>query len=1030
MQEKKQQEEISFPQMEDEILKFWQKNKIFEKSIKNPPAGGKPKGDYVFYDGPPFITGLPHYATLLPSIAKDVVPRYWTMKGYRVERVWGWDCHGLPAENKVEEELGLKNKKDIEKLGVGKFINACRDYVKQGSEKWEWYINRIGRWVDMKNAYKTMDSDFMESVIWSFKKLYDDGFIYEGYRSSLHCPRCATPLSKFEITMDAGSYKDVTDKSVVVKFKLKNQENTYILAWTTTPWTLPGNLALAVGENIDYVKVKRLDQKKHFETGVVEYENLIIAKDIFEKISDEYKHEINSAFGFMSSAFGFMLHNKKEREEGIEITSRIEELKSKDLVGLEYEPLFDLKNSKIKNSPNAYKIYSADFVTTEDGTGIVHIAPNFGEDDFNLGQKENLPIVDIMDENGIYTKEAGEWEGLYFKKANTKALEELGNKLFTSFDFTHSYPFCYRCGTPLIYKSQKAWYLKIDKIREQLLETNKSINWVPEYFKEGRFKYNLENAPDWCLSRSRYWGSPIPVWKCENIGCNNIKVIGSINELKKNSVQNIKDSEIDLHKPNIDEVKLKCDKCGGEMKRVPEILDCWFESGSMPYAQWHYPFDRKDDFDKIFPADFIVEYTGQLRGWFYYLHVLSNCLFNSVAFKNVIVTGVLAGNDGRKMSKSLGNYPDPKMVLEKYGSDGLRMYFMNSSIMNGDDMNLSEQDIQTVLRKNVMLLWNVYKFYEIYASDQDYVANEEYPKSNNILDKWILARLNQLIKEVTENMDRYDLPKASRPITDFIDDLSTWYLRRSRDRFKGEDEKDKKLALQTTGYVLLQLSKIMAPFMPFIAEQVWQNIIGNNFEDENKSVHLENWVEQQPEHKDLKVIEEMNLVRQIVEQGLSARAEKGIKVRQPLGEFKVKIEKLKIGDELINLIKDELNVKEVSFVKKLESKDNWIIKETENFKIALNTKITHELELEGYAREIVRTINNLRKDAGLSINDSAEIYHTKDSELEEIFKTHGKDILKDTLCLKHKASDMNEIEMKKKVKIGEKKVLIGIKISN
>ncbi|MCD4761574.1 class I tRNA ligase family protein [bacterium] len=492
MTNKNEKEKINknpFSIMEEEVLEFWNKSKTFEKSVEKEA----PHGDYVFYDGPPFITGLPHYATLLPSIAKDVVPRFWTMKGYRVERVWGWDCHGLPAENQVEKELGLKNKNDIEKLGIGKFIDACRNYVDSGSEQWEWYIKRIARWVDMKNAYKTMDLKFMESVIWAFKELYEKDLIFEGHRSSLHCPRCATPLSKFEITMDAGSYKDVSETSVVVKFKIKNKDNTYILAWTTTPWTLPGNLALAVGKKLKYVAIKITGDNSTYILNQERAEEILSGK--------EYKI--------------------------------LKELKGKELIGLEYEPLFGLNNKTITENQNAFKVYEGDFVSTEDGTGIVHIAPNFGEDDFNLGKDNDLPLVDLMNESGIYTDEAGEWAGIYFKKANKKALDKLGKSLFSSFDYTHSYPFCYRCKTPLIYKTQKAWYLRIDEIRKKMLKLNKDINWVPEYFKEGRFKYNLENAPDWCLSRSRYWGSPIPVWKCTGDNCDEIKVIGSVGEIEK-----------------------------------------------------------------------------------------------------------------------------------------------------------------------------------------------------------------------------------------------------------------------------------------------------------------------------------------------------------------------------------------------------------------------------------------------------------------------------------------------------------------
>jgi isoleucyl-tRNA synthetase len=967
--------------MEEEVLNFWQRTETFKKSITK----DAPKGNYIFNDGPPFITGLPHYATLLPSIAKDVVPRYWTMKGYRIKRIWGWDCHGLPAENKVEEQLGLKNKKDIETLGVDKFINACRAYVNKGSEQWEWYINRIGRWVDMKNAYKTMDLKFMESVIWSFKKLYDTDFIYEGYRASLHCPRCATPLSKFEITMDAGSYRDVTDKSVIVKFKIKNlnntkkgigiDANTFLLAWTTTPWTLPGNLALAVGNKINYVKIEIINNESKIR------ENYILAKDR-------------------------LIENFKNQKYKI-----LENFKGRDLVGLKYEPIYKLNNDEITKSNKVYKIYTADFVTIEDGTGVVHIAPNFGEDDFRLGEKVGLPMIDLMDENGIYLESVEKWKEYYFKKANRDILLDLKerNIIFSSFDFTHSYPFCYRCNTPLIYKTQKAWYLNTQRIKEQMIKTNKEINWMPEYFKDGRFKNNIESAPDWCLSRSRYWGSPIPVWKCPN--CNKIKVLGSIKEIEKLSGKKVKD----LHRPNIDEHELKCE-CGGIMKRVKEILDCWFESGAMPFAQFHYPFERQEDFKNMFPANFIIEYTGQLRGWFYYLHVLSNALFNSISFKNVIVSGVLAGTDGRKMSKLFNNYPDPRITLEKYGSDALRMYFMNSPIMLGDDANLSEIDIQDALRKNIIILWNVVKFYELFMSSSNEIFTIDININNkkNILDIWILIKLNQLIKEVTENLEKYNLPGASRPIGKFIEDLSTWYLRRSRDRFKGQNEKDKQSALATTKFVLTELAKTMAPFAPFIAEQIWQKLTENNFKNENKSVHLEKWPKQsQITNYELRILEEMQVVRKIVELGLAKRDEIGIKVRQPLNELR--IINYELQAEYKNLIMNELNIK------------NIISKKGQGeLKVELDTIITNDLKLEGLKREIIRLVNAERKNLGLNIKDRTEIFYFTNSELIfNAIKTFKEEILKDTLS--NNIKNIENIANLKDVKINNEILKIDIK---
>jgi len=901
---------------EEEVLKFWKKNKIFKKSVLKKA----PKGDYVFYDGPPFITGLPHYGSILPSIVKDCIPRFWTMKGYRVERDWGWDCHGLPAENQVEKELGLKNKQDIEKLGIGKFVHACKAYVNNVSGQWKWYIDRIARWVDMDKAYRTMDKNFMESVIWAFKQLYDKGLIYEGYRTSLHCPRCATPLSKFEITMDSGSYRDVTELSVIVEFPIKDEKDTSILAWTTTPWTLPGNLALAVNEKITYVKIEKKDE------GVGKLVRFILAKDKLKEIFGEQEYKI------------------------------VEEFKGKDLIGLEYAPLFDLKNKEITESGTAYKIYDGDFVSVDEGTGVVHIAPNFGEEDFEFGKTHKLPILEIMDDSGAYTEEAGEWAGIYFKDAGKKVMEELGGKLFSSFNYTHPYPFCYRCATPLIYKTQKAWYLDIDKIRKQMIKTNKKINWVPDYFKQGRFKYNLENAPHWCISRSRYWGSPMPVWRCEK--CGEIKVVGSVKEIEKLSGEKLKD----LHRPAIDKPKLKC-KCGGIMSRIPEILDCWFESGSMPYAQWHYPFERKKYFDENFPSDFIIEYTGQLRGWFYYLHVLSNSLFNSECFKNVVVTGVLWGKDGRKMSKSYGNYPDPKETLEKYGGDALRMYFLSSPIILGEDMNFNEKDLEICLRKNVMLLSNVYNFYKV----ADKINLKKVKK--NILDKWIFARLTQLIKEVTKNMEKYDLPYATRAITDFIEDLSLGYIKLNRERFNNKD----KDAVETLKKVLEELSKTIAPFMPFLAEKIWQEITEKKFKDKNASVHLEKWPNCEEKLIDKKLIKEIKEVMEIVSLGLKERDKEKIGLKWPLSKAVISCPE-KFDKEILEIIKSQLNVKKIDFKKRKE------------ISVELDTKITSELEAEGYAREISRQIQAFRKKLGLEKKNKVKTIIIADDDFKKILE--------------------------------------------
>ncbi len=957
-------------EVEEKILQFWDANKTFKKSLEK----DSPKGDYIFYDGPPFITGMPHYATLLPSIAKDLVPRYWTMRGYHVDRNWGWDCHGLPAENKVEEQLKLKNKKDIEKLGVGEFVNACRAYVSESSSQWKWYIDRVGRWVDMDHSYRTMDLDFMESVIWAFKELYGKGFIYEGYRSSLHCPRCATPLSKFEITMDVGCYRDVSDTSVVVKFhlkpdqewaggKYKTKDSVYILAWTTTPWTLPGNLALAVGEDVKYT-VLRIG-------GVREL--LILASDRVKDVIKDKKVEI--------------VHD---------------DIKGKDLVRLEYEPLFDLKNREIKNNKNAYKVYSADFVTTGDGTGIVHIAPNFGEDDFEFGKKYDLPMVDLMDDNGTYTDKAGEWSGYYFKKANDRALELLKDRLFSSFEYTHSYPFCYRCNTPLIYKTQESWYMKISELKEKLLKSNEEINWVPAYFKKGRFKYNIENAPDWSISRSRYWGSPIPVWRCRD--CQEIKVLGSISEIEKLSGKKVKD----LHRPKIDKVELKCEKCSGVMQRVPEVLDCWFESAAMPFAQFHYPFENKDKWEDLFPADFIVEYTGQLRGWFYYLHVLGNSIFDSVAFKNVVVTGVLTGTDGRKMSKSYGNYPDPKMVLEKYGADVLRFYFMSSPIMSGDDISMSEDDLSQIKKGIFRMLWSSYSFFVLYANIDGWQPKEKSKVSNNLLDKWILSELNILIENVNKGMEKYVLTQTMRLFQPFVDNLSNWYIRRSRKRFwKSENDGDKESAYQTLYDVLTTLSKLMAPFTPFITEEIYKNLTGK------ESVHLADYPEVDKKLIDSDLSEKMESARKIVEAGLSARAQDGIKVRQPLASLTYSGAKL--DKELETIIAEEVNVKAVKYDEKIKD-------------IKLDTKITEELKIEGLAREIVRKVQAMRKKAGFNVEDRIYLHwDTSDKALKSVFEKEGSYIAKETLAKEVVVGDMAKTSYNETANIEKVEISLGVK---
>lgn len=983
------QKKNPFAIMEEEVLDFWQKNNIFQKSVENPPAGGASKGifgsaqsrDYVFYDGPPFATGLPHYGHIVASIIKDVVPRYQTMKGYRVERKWGWDCHGLPIENIVEKELDSKSKKDIEEIGVEKFNEMCRSKVLTFAEDWKTYIKKLGRWVDMENDYKTMDLDFMESVWWVFKQLWDKGYIYKDYRSMHICPRCETTLSQSEV---AEGYKDVKDLSAIAKFELVDEPGTFILAWTTTPWTLIGNTALAVGEKIEYIKTK------------IRGEQIIVAKDRLKNVID-----------MMS--------------ENIVIEGPQEEIRSKELVGKKYKPLFNYyaDDEKLENRENGWKIYAGDFVSTEEGTGIVHIAPVFGEDDMNLGKKHALPFVQHVEMDGNFKAEVKDFQGFNVKPkedvmaTDVEIIKYLAhhNLLFHKEKYEHSYPHCWRCDTPLLNYATSSWFVNVLKMKKQLLKHAKNINWSPEHIKEGRWGNWLEGARDWSISRQRFWASVIPIWECE---CGEQKVIGSVAELEELSGQKVQD----LHKHVVDEIKFPCAKCKKQMVRIPDVFDCWFESGSMPYAQMHYPFENQEKFENNFPAQFIAEGADQTRAWFYYLHVLAVGIFDKESFKNVIVNGIVLAEDGKKMAKKLKNYPDPMDVFNQYGADALRYYLLTSPVMLADTLCFSEKGVQEALRKVGMILWNVVKFYEMFKEDYGQKINTtSAPKSKNVLDKWIVARLNQLIEEATTGMANYNLPKASRPIVGFIDDLSTWYIRRSRDRFKSDDEADKQAALETTGFVLLELSKVMAPFTPFIAEQVWQKATEHNFSNENKSVHLEAWPSQAKiKNNELEIIEEMEKVRKIVELGLAKRDEAGIKVRQPLQELKVQSAKLKVDDIYLDLIKDEVNVKNIV-----------IAKGKEELSVKLDTEITEDLKLEGVKRELVRFINNLRKDAELTIQDRAKIYfETEDRDVKEAIQKHKEEILKDTL-----GSDItegvSEVDIEKAVKVNGGEVKLGLK---
>lgn len=954
-----------FPKMEEEVLNFWEKSSIFEKSVERVA----PKGDYVFYDGPPFATGTPHYGHIVGSVMKDVVPRYWTMNGYHVERKWGWDCHGLPIENIVEKEMGSRSKKDIETMGVAEFNEKCRSKVLSYVEEWEKVIKRLGRWADMKNSYKTMDLPFMESVWWVFKELWDKGLIYEGYRSMHICPRCETTLSQQEVSE---GYKDIKDLSVIAKFELINDPGTFVLAWTTTPWTLIGNVALAVGANLHYALIENLAGEKY-----------ILAKDRLETIQGEYKI--------------------------------LKEFVGADLVGQAYRPLFDYYSSdeKLPNRENGWKIYHGGFVTTADGTGVVHIAPAFGEDDMNLGKEYVLPFIQHVNMDGTIREEAKEFAGQNVKAKDDHQQTDIAiikylahnSLLFSKEKYEHSYPHCWRCDTPLINYATSSWFVGVTKIKERALKLAKGINWSPTHIKDGRFGNWLDGARDWSISRQRFWASVMPIWKC---ACGEMKVFGSVADLEKISGQKI----TDLHKHIVDKITFPCDKCSDVMFRVPDVLDTWFDSGSMPYAQMHYPFENKEKFEKNFPAEFIAEGIDQTRAWFYYLHVIGTGIKNKPAFKNVIVNGTVLAEDGQKMAKKLQNYPDPAFMFNKYGADALRSYLLSSSVVAAEDLNFNEKGVNEILRNNIMTLWNVYKFYELFAGQIENQEPEVKSQSDNILDQWILARLNQLLEETTKQMNAYNLPRAVRPLTEFINDLSTWYLRRSRDRFKSADADDKKQALATTCFVLTELSKIMAPFMPFLSEQIWQKTTGHDFSDENKSVHLEFW----PSFStatNKPIFEMMETIRKIVELGLAKRDEAGIKVRQPLNELRIMNHELE--EKYAELLKDELNVKNI-----VSAKGDGEIS------VELDLIITPELKLEGIQREIVRLVNAMRKDADMSIGDRAEIFYETDNEIiKTAIEKFTADIMNDTLSESIRFGT-ETAEFKKEAKIEGEIIKLGL----
>jgi isoleucyl-tRNA synthetase len=934
-------ENKTIPQLEDEIIKFWKENKIFEKSVE------KNKSDnlYVFYDGPPFISGLPHYGHLLGSIAKDLIPRYWTMKGKKVERVWGWDAHGLPVESKVQQKLGIKSRKEIEAFGLEKFTEECYQYTSEISAEWEWYVDKIGRWVDFKNAYKTSDQKYMESVLWSFKQLYDKGFIYEGIRTSLYCTTCGTPVSNFEIAMD-NSYKEVEDYSITVKFPVVTEgkyKDVNLLAWTTTPWTIPSNRGLVLDKDEIYVLVQNAEEK------------FILAKKRLETI----------------------FINKEYRV--------LEEFKGNVLVGLSYKAPYDF----FKANESDFKVYAYEgMVTMEDGTGIVHSAPGFGEIDTEMGNHFGLTLMLTLDDEGKFIQGNNgnnPYLGMYYAKANKEILADLEkrNILFENTKTNHRVPFHDRCDTLLIQKAQKSWFIKISAVKDKLIENNTKINWVPEHMKEGRFKLGIEQAPDWCISRSRFWATPMPVWQAED---GDKIIISSIKELEELSGMKVKD----LHRPYIDEIEIKKD--GKTYKRISEVLDCWMESGSMPYARYHYPFENKDKFENNFPGDYVSEYVAQVRAWFYVMHVLSTMIFDSNSFNNVIVSGVMAGSDGRKMSKTYNNYTDPKQVLEAIGGDALRLYLMGSPLMLAENSNFDDEALKTKLRGTLNPLWNSLKYFLIYANQYQW-NSDKITDSEDILDKWITIRLDQTVKEISDSIESYTIPPAVRSIEIFVDDLSRWYVRRSRERISQGDI----AAISTLYTVLLTFSKACAPVIPFMSEGIYLSLKPFMDEKAEESVHLTNYPTFDLEITKDKgnISDHMNIVRELSSTVLALRTEKGVGVRQPLNSVAVTIEK-NVPPIFEAILKDEVNVKHLEFVQTLDQKPTFI--KDEKAIVAVDFNLTEDLKSEGKARDLIREIQDLRKKQGFSISDKIKVVVPGNDENRAVVLKLGEEIKKKVLA--------------------------------
>lgn len=1011
-----------FVGMEKEVAKTWKEKNIIQKNFDM----NKGKRYFTFYDGPPTANGKPHVGHIETRVMKDIIPRYKVMKGYQVIRKAGWDTHGLPVELEIEKKLGISGKEQIEEYGVEKFVKQCKESVFTYVHMWEEMTNKVGYWVDMEHPYVTYHNEYIESVWWALKQMWEKGLLYEGHKVMPYCPRCGTALSSHEV---AQGYKDVKDLTCIAKFKVIGEENTYILAWTTTPWTLPSNLALCINKSYEYVKV----QANIGTDEEPKQEKYILAKDLLENVLKETPYEI------------------------------IETIKGEKLLGTKYERLMPF--GKIEGK--AFEVIHGDYVTLTDGTGIVHIAPAYGEDDSLVAKQNGITFINLVDKSGKFVPEVEPWAGRFVRDCNEDICKWLSkeNKLFHKEKHMHSYPHCWRCDTPLLYYPKESWFVAMSKLRDELVENNNKVNWYPDTIRTGRFGKFLENVIDWGISRDRYWGTPLPIWTCEDEECGHKECIGSIQELKENGIDVPKD--IELHKPYIDKVELKCPKCGKKMKRCKEVIDCWFDSGSMPFAQWHYPFENKEMFDKNFPAGFISEAIDQTRGWFYTLTAIGTALFGRTPFENCIVLGHVLDEKGQKMSKSKGNGVDPMVLLDTVGADATRWHFYTCS-SPWLPTRLGLKNVEETQRGFLSTLWNVYSFYVLYAEiDQFNPLSYNNFKSSNIMDKWIISKLNTLVKEVDTKLDNYDITGAALLIEEFTDELSNWYVRRNRERFWSQQLDDEKIGAYTTLYkVLITLCKISAPFVPFITDEIYQNLVSNIDKNSPESVHLCLWPEVEEKEIDQKLEEEMDLAYKIVKLGRSARNAVNIKNRQPLSKMLISIDTL--PKYYIDIVKEELNVKEITLGAEMSNYVNFEIKpnlpvlgreygklipkirqeiakknqmdlantvksgkteylEIEDTQIALNaetllvtmqgkegfafsgegeigvvleTKITPELKEEGILREVLSKVQNMRKEKGFEVLDNINLYIAENKEIEKIIQKFEDTIKHDTLALK------------------------------